>query len=132
MILSANYAWLATMPLSVSVGSVLLAGFLVGALVSATHQSEEIMEEQGEFVDVQFRSTRDAACENFLLTYLWGGMDTQLEHHLFPTMPRYRYHALRPLLKEWADANGHTYRISPSLQIVADNWRQLEQVAHAR
>jgi hypothetical protein len=33
----------------------------VGALVTATHQTEEIMFEQnGEYVDVQFRSTREA------------------------------------------------------------------------
>ena len=47
-----------------AVGHVALAGFLVGALVSATHQSEEMMDEQGEFVDVQFRSTRDADVSN--------------------------------------------------------------------
>jgi len=130
-VLAANYAWLACLPPAVALGSVLVSGFLVGAIVSATHQSEEIMEEQGEFVDVQFRSTRDAAAENPLLTYLWGGMDVQLPHHLFPTMPRYKYHALRPVLMKWAEENGHHYRISPSIEIIKENWRQLRDVARA-
>lgn len=35
----------------------------------------------------QFRSTRDAVCSNPFSEWLWGGMQYQLEHHLFPTMP---------------------------------------------
>jgi len=53
-----------------------------------------------EYVEGQFRSTRDAETVfGPLETWIWGGMDTQLEHHLFPTMPRYKYHMLRPILK---------------------------------
>jgi fatty acid desaturase len=102
--------------------------------VSATHQSEEIMEfgENPEYVEGQFRSTRDAECVfGGLETWIWGGMDTQLEHHLFPTMPRYNYHKLRPLLKAWAKANGVTYRSSPSTEIIADNFKMLHRVATA-
>ena len=56
-LLAANYLWLATcMPWQVAVGSVFLSGFLVGALVSATHQSEEIMlkGDQPDFITGQF------------------------------------------------------------------------------
>ena len=133
--IGANYLFLATMmPWQVAVGSITLSGFLVGALVSATHQSEEIMEfgENPEYVEGQFRSTRDAECVfGGLETWIWGGMDTQLEHHLFPTMPRYNYHKLRPLLKAWAKANGVTYRSSPSTEIIADNFKMLHRVATA-
>ena len=94
-----NYAWLAfCMPGRVA-GQMFLSGFIVASLVSATHQSEEIMEygEGAEYVEGQFRSTRDAETVfGPLETWIWGGMDTQLEHHLFPTMPRYKYHELRP------------------------------------
>lgn len=130
-----NYLFLATMmPWQVAVGSIFFSGFLVGALVSATHQSEEIMDfgEGAEYVEGQFRSTRDAECVfGGLETWLWGGMDTQLEHHLFPTMPRYHYHKLRPLLKSWAKANGIEYRSSPSTTIISDNFKTLFRVAKA-
>jgi fatty acid desaturase len=102
-------------------------------LVSATHQSEEIMDASnaGEYVDGQFRSTRDAETVfGPLETWIWGGMDTQLEHHLFPTMPRYNYHKLRPILKAWAKAQGILYRSSPSTTIISDNWKLLDKIAH--
>lgn len=124
-----NYCWLAYLPWQVALGSVAVGGFMVGALVSATHQSEEIMFEQGEFVDVQFRSTRDAEVKNPIARYLWGGMDTQLEHHLFPTMPRYKYHKLRPILQAFCEKSGFGYRISPDSKIISDNWNTLKEMA---
>mmetsp|Transcript_12165 Transcript_12165/g.40016 ORF Transcript_12165/g.40016 Transcript_12165/m.40016 type:complete len:445 (+) Transcript_12165:23-1357(+) len=134
--LAANYAWLLfALPLPVAVGSVFVSGFLVGSLVSATHQSEEIvpMDSNGagpDFVEGQFASTRDAdAVFGGPEAWLWGGMDTQLEHHLFPTMPRYKYHKLRPILQEWAKAKGVNYRISPSTKILSDNLETLRRVA---
>ena len=39
--------------------------------------------------------------------WLWGGMQYQLEHHLFPTMPRYRYRALAPRVAAWCAAHAH-------------------------
>eukprot|EP00793_Prasinoderma_coloniale_P004822 PRCOL_00000583-RA len=134
-VLAAHYALLfALLPLPVAIGSIFLGGFLVGALVSATHQSEEIMLEGDEpdFVEGQFRSTRDAdTVFGPIETWLWGGMDTQLEHHLFPTMPRYNYHTVRPILQAWAKENGAGYRISPSTKIIADNFATLKRVAAA-
>jgi hypothetical protein len=44
-----------------------------------------------DFAEAQFRSTRDAMCSNWISDIVWGGMQWQLEHHLFPTMPRYKY-----------------------------------------
>jgi hypothetical protein len=41
-------------------------------------------------VAAQLRSTRDARTSTPFTEWLWGGMQYQLEHHLFPTMPRYR------------------------------------------
>ncbi len=43
------------------------------------------------FFYAQYRSTRDAVCSNPFSEWLWGGMQYQLEHHLFPAMPRYKY-----------------------------------------
>lgn len=134
-LLGLNYAWmLFCLPSAVAIGHVFLGGFLVGALVSATHQSEELMlqGDEPDFVMGQFRSTRDA--ETVLgpvETWLWGGMDTQLEHHLFPSMPRYNYHKVRPILKKWAEEHNVNYRISPSTTIIRDNWMTLYNVAHA-
>ena len=125
---------------AVAAGGVTLGGFLVGALVSATHQSEGVVHAAGgaprSFVEAQFASTRTADAGGGPLgaavAWLWGGMDTQLEHHLFPTMPRYRYAALRPRLRAWAAQAGVEFRISGWHTIIADNYRTLRAVAAAQ
>ena len=124
-------------PVAVAAGGITLGGFLVGALVSATHQSEGVVygcaAAPRPFVEAQFASTRDAdaGCGPLgaAVAWLWGGMDTQLEHHLFPTMPRYRYAALRPRLRAWADQAGVEFRISGWRTIIADNYRTLRAAA---
>ena len=129
-LLGVHYAWLfGTLPFGVAIGSMLVGGFLVGSLVTATHQSEEIMYEDGSFVDIQFRSTREADVKNPLERWFWGGMDTQLIHHLFPTMPRYKLHKLRPIVQEWASKHGYDFRISDSWDILKKNYRHLEGIA---
>jgi fatty acid desaturase len=132
VLLALNAAAMLTLyPLPVALGGISLSGFLVGALVSATHQSEGVTPHRRDFMAAQFASTRDADASG-VARWLWGGMDTQLEHHLFPSMPRYRYAALRPLLRAWAAENGVEYRISDWKTIIADNWRTLRAAAEAR
>lgn len=125
------------LPLSVSIGSVLLSGFLVAIIVTATHQSEEMFTHQQQenepynFVRSQFLSTRDVSCSNFLIEFLWGGMQYQLEHHLFPTMPKYHYAALSKRLAKWAKESGAglDYRCDTVPEIMQRNWNTLRTYA---
>jgi fatty acid desaturase len=64
-----------------------------------------------DYVESQFRSTRDFVCSNPALEYLAGGMNYQLEHHLFPTMPRYMYPKLVPVVKQFAAENNLPYKV---------------------
>ena len=95
----------AFLPASTVFLGIWLSGLLTATIVTVTHQSEEIFINDTlrkyDFTEAQFRSTRDAMCSNWFSDILWGGMQWQLEHHLFPTMPRYKYKALHPVLKEW-------------------------------
>merc|ERR1719478_1153159 len=97
-----NYAWMAAfLPLPVAIGHVFVAGFVSATIVTVTHQSEDLFDvKMHDWVEAQFRSTRDAKTSNFFSEWLWGGMQYQLEHHLFPTMPRYKYVALAPRLRK--------------------------------
>jgi Fatty acid desaturase len=59
---------------------IFLSGFMTAVIVTVTHQSEELFEEHNpDFVDAQFRSTRNAKCSNIFSDWLWGGMQWQLE-----------------------------------------------------
>ena len=58
-------------------------------------------------------------------------MEWQLEHHLFPTMPRYRYEKLAPILKAFADENNLDYRVSGEWEIIKQNVDLLQTLSTA-
>merc|ERR1712216_207516 len=128
--LAAHYTFMLTFvsPLTF-LGAMLISGFMTATITTVTHQSEEIFfDENPEFVDGQFRSTRDAVCSNPFSEWLWGGMQYQLEHHLFPTMPRYKYPALMPEVKRFAEENNLDLRITNEwelLKLNVDNYKRV-------
>jgi fatty acid desaturase len=55
-------------------------------------------------------------------------MQYQLEHHLFPTMPRYKYPALMPEVKKFAEENKLDLRITNEwelLKLNVDNYKRV-------
>lgn len=53
-------------------------------------------------------------------------MQYQLEHHLFPTIPRYKYRDLVPLVKQFAEENDLEYKSTGSWEIIQDNINQVK------
>lgn len=119
----AHYAILASfIPLPLIIAYTFLSGLITATIVTVTHQSEELFEEHvPDFVDAQFRSTRDAKCRNPITEWVWGGMQYQLEHHLFPSMPRSKYPALAPIVKKFAEDNNVEYRITDEWDLIKMN-----------
>lgn len=111
---------------------ILLSGVISSTIVTSTHQSEEMFEEfNPDFVHNQFQTTRDATTRTRFTQWLWGGMQYQLEHHLFPAMPRSKYPALQPIIMQFAKENKVPggLRISDELDLVRLNWRTYANVA---
>lgn len=57
-------------------------------------------------------------------------MQYQLEHHLFPTIPRYKYRLLVPLVRKFAEENGIEYRATPQWEIIKDNMAMVSSFVH--
>jgi len=133
--LLAHYAVLLTFfPITVWVPAVFLSGLMSALIVTPTHQNEEYFTEyQPDWVTAQFESTRNAVTTNPFSEWLWGGMQYQLEHHLFPTMPRSQYPKLKPILQQFCEENNVPggYRESGEFQILYDNWDLYRKVAQA-
>jgi len=133
--LVAHYFVLLTiLPLNVWIPSVFLSGLLSAIIVTPTHQSEAFFTEyHPDFVTAQFMSTRNAVTTNPFSEWLWGGMQYQLEHHLFPSMPRSKYPQLREILINFANENNIPggYRESGEFEIVKMNWELYKRVAEA-
>lgn len=133
--LLAHYAiMLSILPFNVWFPAVFVSGLMSALIVTPTHQSEEMFEVyQPDFVTAQFMSTRNAVMTNPFSEWLWGGMQYQLEHHLFPTMPRSKYPKLRDILIKFAEDNNIPggYRESGEFEIQMMNWQLYKNVAEA-
>mmetsp|Transcript_51467 Transcript_51467/g.52446 ORF Transcript_51467/g.52446 Transcript_51467/m.52446 type:complete len:330 (+) Transcript_51467:364-1353(+) len=85
-------------PHTIWIPAIFMSGLVSALIVTPTHQSEEMFTEyQADWVTAQFQSTRNAVATNPFSEWLWGGMQYQLEHHLFPSMPRSKYPKLKNL-----------------------------------
>jgi fatty acid desaturase len=130
-----HYAFLLTaFPLGVWVPAVFMSGLMSALIVTPTHQSEEMFDDyQPDWVTAQFQSTRNAITNNPFSEWLWGGMQYQLEHHLFPSMPRNQYPKLRKRLQAFAADNNIPggYRESGEFEIQKMNWLLYKKIAEA-
>jgi len=133
--LGIHYAFLLTLyPTGVWLPAVFLSGLMSALIVTPTHQSEEMFDEfQFDWVTAQFTSTRSAVMSNPFSEWLWGGMQYQLEHHLFPSMPRMNYPKLKERLTKFANDNKIPggYRDTGEFEILYMNWLLYKKVAKA-
>jgi len=129
----AHYGVLAAfVPIPVIVGHVFLSGLISAIIVTVTHQSEDLFFEfNPDFVLAQFQSTRNAECQTVFSDWLWGGMQWQLEHHLFPSMPRSRYPAVAKVVKQFAAENNIEYRTMDEFKLIKKNWDLYKLVAES-
>jgi len=131
--LGLHYAGLALLfPVSVLVPAVFVSGLLTATIVTVSHVSEDLYFDgphKVDYVESQLRSTRDFVCSNPLFEYLSGGMNYQVEHHLFPTMPRYKYPALVPVLKKFAAENNLPYKVDGDVAILKRTVGMLKSVS---
>jgi fatty acid desaturase len=87
---------------------------------------------QPDWVTAQFLSTRNAVTTNAFSEWIWGGMQYQLEHHLFPSMPRNKYPLLKERLLQFAAKYvPDGYRESGEWEILRMNWELYKSVAEA-
>ena len=127
--LSLGYMWLISLGPVVSIIGMLIGGFLVAIVVTSNHQTEDIIATDAPycFVTDNFSSTRGVRCDNVVTEYLFGGMQYQLEHHLFPTMPRYNYPKLRPLIKDFSSENKLPFKVSGVQEILMMNYETIKK-----
>ncbi|EPY30927.1 delta8 fatty acid desaturase-like protein [Strigomonas culicis] len=131
-VIALNYSWLIFgLPWKVSLGSIIVGGFFVAVVVTANHQTEEMIDSDDKYnyiVD-QYRSTRGVRCDDLFFEFFFGGMQYQLEHHLLPMVPRYRYPQARPLLKKFSEENGLPFHVNGIVEIAKLNFAVMKDVA---
>jgi fatty acid desaturase len=104
-------------------------GFYLGMSFAINHKGMPILrsDARSDFLWRQVVTARDVKLSR-LGHFLLGGASLQIEHHLFPTMPRSRLPDARPIVKEFCAARGIPYEEAGLLRSYVDVFRHLHRV----
>ena len=102
------YFWLAFVLMSPihALGFILvhqaLIGFYMGSVFAPNHKGMLLISRATEldFLRRQVLTARNIR-GNFLVDNVYGGLNYQIEHHLFPTVPRNKLSSVRPIVRQF-------------------------------
>ena len=102
-------------------------GFYLGCSFAPNHKGMPLLEPGSQlgFAERQVLTARNVTAGRFV-TFLLGGLDYQIEHHLFPTMPRPNLAKAQPYAKEFCAANSIPYHETG----LVDSYRQALRHLH--
>jgi len=85
-------------------------GLYWGLLFAPNHKGMEQFTpgDRPDFVSAQVRATRNVT-PNLFVDMLFGGLNYQIEHHLFPDLPRRGLKVARPIVRRFCEYAGFTY-----------------------
>jgi linoleoyl-CoA desaturase len=82
---------------------------------AADASADELRAERRVWAVFQVESTVDFCPRNPVLTWLLGGLNYQIEHHLFPRTPHTHYPQIARIVRRTAAKYGVQYTVQPSL-----------------
>uniref|UniRef100_A0A4X1VGV5 Fatty acid desaturase 2 n=1 Tax=Sus scrofa TaxID=9823 RepID=A0A4X1VGV5_PIG len=91
--------------------------------VWVTQMNHIVMEIDREPYRDWFSTQLAATCnveQSFFNDWFSGHLNFQIEHHLFPTMPRHNLHKIAPLVKSLCAKHGIEYQEKPLLRALMD------------
>ena len=75
-----------------------LTGLYMGTAFATNHKAMPLMKEKLDFLHMQVLTARNIK-SNLLTDFWYGGLNYQIEHHLFPSMPRNNYGKASKIIK---------------------------------
>ncbi|CAI2350166.1 unnamed protein product [Caenorhabditis sp. 36 PRJEB53466] len=107
-------------------------GLLIGHVVTFNHNSVDKYPANSRilnnFAALQILTTRNMTPSHFI-DWLWGGLNYQIEHHLFPTMPRCNLSECMKHVKAFCAENGLPYLVDDYFDGYRMNLQQLKNMA---
>ena len=99
-----------------------IAGLMLGMIFQPAHvmeTSEFPVPDSDHEIDNnwaihQLYTTANFAPNNFLLNWYAGGLNYQIEHHLFPTICHVHYKRISKIVQETAKEYGLPYHVQPT------------------
>src|SRR5579859_2315509 len=96
--------------LGVFLFSQILAGLYLALVIAPNHKGMPMWPKGTplSFLERQVLSSRNVT-PNLVWDFVFGGLNYQVEHHLFPTMPRVNFCRARQIVRPFCAANGLPY-----------------------
>ncbi|KAM4572781.1 acyl-CoA Delta-4 desaturase-like [Odontesthes bonariensis] len=82
-------------------------------------------ERHKDWLTMQLQATCNVEQSSFN-DWFSGHLNFQIEHHLFPTMPRHNYHLVAPQVRALCDKHGIPYQMKTLWQAMTDVFRSLK------
>lgn len=113
-------------------GGHMVASLYLGAIIAPNHTGMPVWAEGAKlsFLERQVLSSRNITSHP-VWDFLFGGLNYQIEHHLFPTMPRVHFKRARSIVRPFCAAHGLPYEEADpftSYRIVYTEYQRLKQV----
>lgn len=106
----------------VSVG----AGYYMGFAFAPNHKGMNVVASESAATWIeQITLTRNIYPSSFHF-YLWGGLNYQIEHHLFPYASRFMYPKMQPLVKAYCVREGIVYHETTWFGSIREIYRGLK------
>jgi fatty acid desaturase len=88
----------------------LLFGLYIGSVFAPNHKGMPIQmpDQEWDWLTRQVVTSRNIR-SSYLTDFLYGGLNYQIEHHLFPAMPRKSLRHARPIVIDYCDEIGLRY-----------------------
>ncbi len=113
------------------------AGIILSLIFQMAHVVEGVEEPQPnedgviecEWVVHEMLTTADFARNNRLLNWYIGGLNFQIEHHLFPNICHIHYRKIAPIVEQTAREYGIVYNLKPSFRnALRSHMRRLKEL----
>jgi len=107
-----------------------LFGLYMGSVFAPNHKGMPLLDNESrlDFVRRQVLTSRDVKAHP-LTDFLYGGLNYQIEHHLFPSMPRNKLKKAQTIVRAFCEARSIPYRESSALQSHREILQYLHQVS---
>lgn len=106
--------------------------FQLAHVVEGAEQPFEESEHYANWHVHQLRTTADFARNNKILGWYIGGLNFQIEHHLFPNICHIHYSKIAPIVQNTALQYGIPYNLKPSLgSALSSHIKMLKQLGAA-
>ncbi len=98
-----------------------LTGFYLGAIFAPNHKGMPVLEKKSkmDFLHRQILTARNIQAHP-VTDFCYGGLNYQIEHHLFPSMARNQLKKAQPIVKAFCQAHSLPYHETTVFQSVAE------------